>query len=59
MSDTDDILQGFLIGTFVIFGMAFIGCCVRRVKPKMVMLKSPSTEDLNSVDTTDPQQNEV
>lgn len=55
MSNSDDLLQGFLIGTFVFMGITAIGYCVRRVKPTMV--KSESMEDLSSVTTEDPPTN--
>jgi len=56
MSDSDDIMQGFLITGFVLIGLSSFGYCIRlRMKNHSKLKQSSSMEDLNSVDTQDPE----
>lgn len=58
MADADELLQGFLIGTFVLIGFSSISYCIRhRLQNKTTLKQSPSMEDLNSVSTEDPLSN--
>jgi hypothetical protein len=53
MSDSDSILQGFLIAGFSLIGLSAISFCIRKKRTQMV--KSASMEELSSVSTEDPQ----
>jgi hypothetical protein len=60
MADADTVLQGILIGAFTCIGLSALSYCIRkRMKNRTMMKQSSSMEDLTSVDTTDPQQDEV
>ncbi len=60
MAEADNILQGVLIGSFLFIGIASFSYCIRiRMKNNSSFKQSPSMEDLNSVDTTDPEHSEV
>jgi len=52
MSDSDDILQGFVIAGISAIVLSGIGWCLRQKRNQMV--KSESTEDLSSISTEDP-----
>ncbi len=55
---SDEIMQGFVIGMFTLFGLSTITYCIRlRMKNHSKLKQSASMEDLNSVDTTDPESN--
>ena len=57
MSDTDDIMQGFVIAIFSLAGLSAISYCVRiKLRQQHHMKKSASMEELSSVDTSDPTQ---
>ncbi len=55
MVDTDNILQGILIGGFAFMGISTLVYCLRKKRNEVTMKKSASTEELNSVSTDDPQ----
>jgi hypothetical protein len=54
MVETDDILQGFLIGSFTLIGLSALAYCLRRRDVKYNMKKSASMEEINSMDSADP-----
>jgi hypothetical protein len=54
MSDTDDILQGVLIGGFAFFGLSLVYYCAQKHRQNVTMKKSASMEELSSVSTEDP-----
>jgi hypothetical protein len=56
MTDADDVLQGIFTATFSVIGLAAICYCVKLRLRNNQFKKSASTEDLSSVDTTDPTQ---
>lgn len=54
---SDEIMEGFVIALFTLTGLSTIVYCVRiRMRDHKKMKQSASMEDLNSIDTTDPEQ---
>ena len=55
---SDEIMEGFVISTFVLCGISTLVYCIRmRMRDHKRMKQSASMEDLNSVDTQDPEAN--
>ena len=53
----DEIMEGFVIALFTLTGLSTIVYCVRiRMRDHKKMKQSASMEDLNSIDTQDPEQ---
>lgn len=50
MSDTDSILQGFLIAGFTTIGLCMMSYCIRKYRAPPSMKKSASMEELNGSD---------
>ena len=54
----DEIMQGLIIALFSLCGVSAVVQCIRlRMRNRLTMKQSPSMEDLNSIDNTDPEQN--
>lgn len=55
MGDTDDVMQGFVIGAFILFGISAFCCCFRfRSKTTATLKQSPSMEELQNAVSEDP-----
>jgi hypothetical protein len=56
MTDADVILQGLFIGSLSFGALIAVYICLKKRAKKFHIKKSASTEELSSVDTTEPTQ---
>lgn len=54
MADADGILQGIVIGSFTIIGVASLFYCLYKCERKQELKKSDSNQDLVSIETENP-----
>lgn len=55
MADFDEVMMGLFISSFSIIGIACTAWCVRECRNRPTMKKSTSSQELNSMNDSDPE----
>lgn len=55
MVDFDELMMGLFISSFSVVGIACMVWCVRECRNKSTMKKSSSSQELNTMNDSDPE----